>query len=258
MALTQILSGLDGLWWLLLFLGPLLISQRSLHRELQAIFFILTRSPALALGLFSFLFFPGVLLHEGSHFVMAMLLGVHTGRVSLLPKPVAGGKKLQLGFVETASAGMLRDALIGAAPLISGGILVAYIGLVRLDLTSAGLAMLQGKSLDVYQAVLALVAKPDFWLWFYLSFVISSTMLPSASDRRAWLPVGGVIIGFFLLIILLGAGSWLAIHIEPAINQVLRGIAGVFAISLVLHVLCWLPSCLIRLLLSRLTGIKLT
>ena len=64
------LSNLDGLWWLLLLLGPLLLLQRSLHREIQVLFLVVTRRPDIAIALFSVLFFPGVLLHEGSHYLV--------------------------------------------------------------------------------------------------------------------------------------------------------------------------------------------
>ena len=73
---------MDGFLWLLLMLGPLLILQRSLHREIQSVFLLITRRPEIAIALFSLLFFPGVLLHESSHFLMAKLLNVPTGRVS--------------------------------------------------------------------------------------------------------------------------------------------------------------------------------
>src|SRR5512143_2626739 len=108
-------------------LGPLLFAQRWLHREVQWVFLLITRSPSVSVGLFSLLFFPGVLLHELSHFLMARLLGVRAGRFSLLPSVVEGGK-LRLGFVETAETDWVRDALIGAAPLITGGAAVAYLG----------------------------------------------------------------------------------------------------------------------------------
>jgi hypothetical protein len=97
----------DRLIWLVLLLGPLLFLQRRLHFEIQALLMILTRRPEIAFGLFSLLFFPGVLLHETSHFLMARWLGVRTGRVSLIPQVLPGGK-LQLGFVETANADPLR------------------------------------------------------------------------------------------------------------------------------------------------------
>ena len=77
--------------------------------------------------------FPGVLLHELSHFVMARLLRVRTGRFSLLPSLMEDGK-LRLGFVETDETDLLREALIGTAPLITGGAAVAYLGISRLGL----------------------------------------------------------------------------------------------------------------------------
>ena len=68
--LNQFWVYLDGLGWLLLMLGPLLFAQRWLHREIQILFLLLTRKPVIALGLFSLLFFPGVLLHELSHYLV--------------------------------------------------------------------------------------------------------------------------------------------------------------------------------------------
>ena len=81
-----------GLLWLILALGPLLILQRLLHREIQLIFLYITRRVDLAMALFSLLFFPGVLLHEGSHFLAARLLGVRTGGFSILPHLLPGGR----------------------------------------------------------------------------------------------------------------------------------------------------------------------
>ncbi|HEX9028794.1 MAG TPA: hypothetical protein VF823_06440, partial [Anaerolineales bacterium] len=118
-------SDILGLLILVLLLGALLILQRLSQRETQAIFLLLTRRADIAVVLFSLLFLPGVILHEASHYVVARLLRVRTGRVSLLPRTLPNGR-LQLGFVETASSDWLRDTLIGAAPLFSGGAFVAY------------------------------------------------------------------------------------------------------------------------------------
>ena len=48
-------------------------------------------------------------------------LRVRTGRFSLLPKMLPDGH-LRLGFVETARVDVVRDALIGLAPLLSGAV----------------------------------------------------------------------------------------------------------------------------------------
>jgi hypothetical protein len=266
---------LDGLWWLLFLVGPLILIQRLLHRETQAILLLLTRRAEIALTLFSLLFFPGVFLHEASHYIMALLVGVKVKSVSLLPHVISvepdGGTKnksrLQLGFVETSHADVFRDALIGAAPLLVGGIFVVYAGLAHLNLQTIWSSFVLGQGPDnssihpltpVFSSLSQLPAQPDFWLWFYLTFAVSSTMLPSASDRRAWLPlilIGGILLGIGLLA---GVGPWLATNLAPALNQGLRVLAAALGISLALHLLLLLPAYLLRKLLVRVTGLNLS
>ena len=246
----------DGLIWLLALLAPALFLQRRLHFELQAIFLLITRHENAAIGMFSLLFLPGVLLHELSHFLMARLLGVRTARFSLLPTILPGGK-LQLGFVETAQTDILRDALIGLAPLLSGSALVAYLGLVQLNLASLGSAFSQNQWNALWDALRQIPSLPDFWIWFYLTFVIGTTMLPSESDRRAWLPLGVWALVLIALVAVAGAGPWLLENAAPALNTGLRTLAVVFGISLGIHILLWLPLRLLREALARLTHTSL-
>jgi hypothetical protein len=62
------MSSIFGFVWFILMLVPLIVLQRLLHREIQAVFLILTRDTRLTMGIFSMLFLPGVFLHEISHF----------------------------------------------------------------------------------------------------------------------------------------------------------------------------------------------
>jgi len=249
------LSTLDGLIWSIGILLPLVFVQRRLHWELQAFFLILTRRPAVALGLFSFLFFPGVLLHELSHFVMAKLLGVRTGRFSLLPKALPNGK-LRLGYVETSVSDPLRDSLIGAAPLITGALLIMLLGVNRLGLLP--LTGRVGETLvsNLWQALATLPERPDVWVWVYLAFAISSTMLPSASDRQSWLALGLLVAVLVGLAALAGAGTWMITNLAPWLNRGLHTLSGVFGLSLVLHVVLLLPVWAARALLSKITGLQ--
>ena len=254
--MDQIWLVLGGLGWLLLMLGPLLFAQRWLHREIQWVFLLITRSPAVALGLFSLLFFPGVLLHELSHFLMARLLGVRTGKFSLLPSLVEDGK-LRLGYVETAETDLLRDALIGTAPLISGGAAVAYLGISRLSLVPLAAFIGQSDWQGLWGALVALPNQADFWLWFYLAFAISSTMLPSASDRRAWMPIILVVLVLVGITLLLGAGPWMLENLAPWFDRAMRSLATIFGVSLSLHLVLLLPFRLLRGLISQLTGMRI-
>ena len=245
----------DGLIFFSACILAFLVVQRWLHRELQAVFLLLTRRPVSALGLFSLLFFPGVLLHELSHFVMARLLGVRTGKLSLLPKVLANGN-LRLGFVETAQTDPLRDTLIGAAPLISGMAVVSILGLKPL-----GILPLTGMLFDPDWATFwveaaKLPARPDFWLWFYLAFTVSSTMLPSASDRRAWWSVGLFFAILLILAILPGVSSWMLENLAPVLNRGLRALGMVFAASGLIHLVLAPPAWLLKILLSRITGLR--
>ena len=257
------MTTLDGLWWLLALIVPLLVLQRWLHHEIQAVFLLLTRRAEVALALFSILFFPGVVLHEASHYLIAFLLGVHVGGFSLIPRLLPqsrsrNGKSLhlQLGFVQTAQTGLVKDALIGIAPLIFGGTFVAYAGLARLVLASLWTDALntQPGLLSSIQTVVG--AHPDFWIWFYLVFAVSSTMLPSASDRRAWLPIALSVVLLFGLGILAGVGPWMVEHLAVPFNLALRAIAVVVGISVGVHLILVVPVYLLRRMLNRVTHLE--
>jgi len=249
------LSAFDGLGWLLVCLLPFVLVQRWLHRELQTILLILTHRPALVVGLFSLIFLPGVLVHETSHWLMARLLRVKTGRFSIIPKVIRNGK-IQLGFVETAQVDVVRDALIGVAPLISGGRLIAWLGIHPLGMLPLWGDLTHWDWSQLWLGISNLPNQPDFWLWFYLVFVISSMMLPSASDRHAWLPVIVTIGALIVLALIAGAGAWMIDNLMPWLNNGLRAVAIVFAISLGFHLLLVIPLWGVRKLLCRITGYR--
>jgi hypothetical protein len=248
------LNSFDGLLWLMATLVLLLFLQRSLHHEIQAIFLIITRSPNLTIGIFSLIFFPGVFIHELSHLVMAKLLRVRTGRFSLLPQVLPNGS-LQLGYVEAAHADILRDSLVGVAPLISGMLFIAWAAVTRLHLTIMWETLRNGQWSLFLMGLQALPTIPDFWLWFYLTFAVSSTMMPSESDRHAWLPLGLVAVVLLGLAILTGAGPWMLENLATPLNQFLRGTALILVVSILVHLLLILPLVFIHRLMSKMTGL---
>lgn len=231
------------------------VIQRILYRELQSIFLLITRRPSTAFGLFSLLLFPGVFLHELSHFVMARLLGVRTGRFSLLPKVMSNGN-LRLGYVETAVTDPLRDTLIGAAPLVSGMVVVTLLSVNQLGILPLTESLIAGNWGSFWAEAGKLPSRPDFWVWFYLAFAVSSTMLPSSADRRAWWSIG-LIIGLVLLLSLLpGVSSWMLENLAPAIDRGLRAMAMVFAASGLVHLVLVPPAWLLRVGISQVTGLR--
>lgn len=248
----SILKAFDGLLWMLIALVIFIFIQRFLHREIQAFFLILTRNPRLTQIIFALLFLPGVMLHESSHFISAKILGVRTGRFSLIPQAQPDGK-LRLGYVETASGGFVRDALIGFAPLVIGVLLVAYLAIYQMNLLPLWEGLIKLDWNSTWEVLASLPKEGGFWLWFYLALTISSTMMPSQSDRHAWLPMGLLIVGLLGAAILAGAGTWMLANLAPPLNQFMQALALIFALSGVIHILLIIPFFLFHKILANVT-----
>jgi len=241
--------------WLLVALGPLILLERWVHRHLQGVWLLILRDPDLALVLYSLIMLPGVLLHEGSHWIMATVLGVRAGRFSVIPTRMPDGT-LRLGYVETEATDFIREALIGAAPLLFGATAIIVIGYTWLGVGPAGEALAQGDLLGLLAALGAMVGGPDFWLLIYLVFAISNSMLPSASDRRGWwrllLLVGVLSVALYYL----GFGSVLLEAIAGPVDAGVRALAAAFTITVGLN-LCLVPIVwLAERAISRVTGLK--
>ncbi len=156
----------------------------TLHLQILGLRWL--NDPDVVLWVYFALILPGVALHELSHWLMALLLGVPASLPTLGPatKSQRGGK-VTLGSVQTAKVDPLRSSLIGLAPLLSGSTVIFLIGAHVL-----GVGELTAQGLDGFLAGLGdLLRVPDIWLWLYLIFAVSSAMLPSEADMQQVLPV---------------------------------------------------------------------
>jgi hypothetical protein len=79
-------------------------------------------------------------------------------------------------------------------------------------------------------------------------------MMPSSSDRRAWLPLFTLIGVFSGLVLLFGAGPWFLSHMGSAIQSAMSAIIIVFGITVFVHILLFPPVWLARRLLTHITG----
>jgi hypothetical protein len=245
--------GIKELGWLLLCMLPFFFIQTRLHRELKLLFFVILRRDTSADLLFYILFFPGILVHETSHWLMAKILRVPTGRFSLIPKHLPNGK-LRLGYVETQRTDWLRDSLIGAAPLVAGALITGWLAATIWHPQGVVDLLWNGDMESFWNTVEGIYLGNDFWIWFYLIFTISSMMLPSESDRSSWLPVILIFVGILILLIVAGAGGWMESNLIPFVSPFILDLVMVFSVSLVMHILLLLPVWGLRAILVRLVG----
>ena len=88
------------------------------------VLFFLSRSIARVFSLFlpisalSLIFFPGVVVHELSHLLVAAIMLVKVGRIEFKPKII--DEELKRRSVEVARTDPVRRAIIGFAPVFVG------------------------------------------------------------------------------------------------------------------------------------------
>lgn len=249
--------------WAAFALLILLLLQRWIHAHLHGVSLLLTGRPDWAIYIYAIILFPGVLLHEISHWLTATLLGVRTGGMSLWPRKQPDGS-LQLGYVEYYKGrklGPIRESLIGGAPLLAGTAVILLIGIRVFGVTDLAAAVRTGDVDILARAMADLMATPYVLLWVYLIFAVSNAMLPSRSDRHAWpaflLIVGIVSAVLFFLTRTMPVGSdGLAGVVAQPVATIFGYLGIAFSISIAVDILFILAIALLESLLSRLRGMS--
>jgi hypothetical protein len=209
-----------SLVWLVIVFLLMLALRRWVEAHVQGVAFLLTGHPALALWLFFFIFLPGTLVHELSHWLAAKLLVVPTGRIAIWPQSKGDGS-VWLGAIEVARTDPLRSSLIGLAPLVSGSLLVAAIG-AHLQLDALGSSLISGNWELIAQDLSRSTSLADFWIWLYLLFAIANRMLPSPADREPWKPL---IIFLALIGLIVVAAGWTP-QLSPDLRDAILNLVG--------------------------------
>jgi len=163
---------------------------------------------------YSLLVLPGTIIHELSHWLVAEILQVRTGAITIFPdlENDEGGSTQQLGSVATARTDPFRGFLIGLAPFISGLAILAVLG----RLLSLGWGSYPWWQLG---------------LIIYGTMVIGNSMMISESDRRTWpiiivfLVIIMIMLTLYYPVVFMNKDSLLSSVLTP-INQVLGMTAG--------------------------------
>jgi hypothetical protein len=245
----------DGFVFFAISLLVLIVIQRLLQKEIQIVLLLITGNPNLAIGIFSILLLPGVFIHEFSHLMMSILLRVPVLKLSLVPEVTKKGR-IRLGFVQTAKTDVVRDSLIGLAPFIVGLVLLALIGTLKFGITA-----IANQSIADYFEVLLSFSKEipkvtDFGIWLYLAFAISTTMIPSESDRQSWKLIFIVLFLVLSVVFLSGLGDWMMTQIYPTINKWLFSLGIILVGSAIIHVLLIIPVWLLRQVIQIVSGYR--
>ncbi len=190
--------------WFVVLLAALVWLKREINGRLLHIGWLLFHHEQAAVLLYFLIMLPGVIIHEFSHLAVATLLGVRAGGLSLWPRTQRDG--LQLGSVQVAHTDVVRESLIGLAPLIGGSLVVLVIAGLGFEISLEGQSDLMTRLAGVIQDAQVLFQRPNAILWLYLIFAVSNAMLPSPSDRQPWQPLIIFVSLVAILVVLLNGG----------------------------------------------------
>lgn len=251
---------LTPLLWTVGLLPLLLWLQRWIHQHLHGLALLTTGRPGWAIAIYALILFPGVFLHELSHWVFALLLGVRTGAFSVLPRLKEDGT-LQLGYVEyykshpsRGRVGPLRESLIGAAPLFAGAAVIWLVGKHVFDITAVAELAATGDTDLLLAALRSLFTTGDLFVWLYLLFAVSNAMMPSPSDRRAWPMVGLAIVVASAIALLLDQDGILLQRATPLLGRFFTYVALSLGLTIVIDLLFVMAIGLLEAVIGRLRG----
>lgn len=243
---------IDLLWLVLIFIALILISRR-IQQRFQAIIVLLTGSKKIAAILYFLMFFPGIIIHELSHYLVASVLLVPTGDIELLPR-FEDNVRTKMGSVAVAKSDFVRSSLIGAAPIFIGslllyGIIYGYLKTVlQLNDFSQYLPHIINN--------LNVLSKPLTWILIYFLLTISNTMYSSKEDRRSWPALIGFIFIAIILIIVSGQSHNLSLKITPYIKTISQALYSSFFFVIVIDLLVLIMLYALEQIFSKITGKK--
>ena len=225
---------MESLAWFVISLVLLVSVVRWIHRHMHGVAYLLTGSQDMALVLYSLPLLPGVVLHELSHTLMALLLRVRTSGFTVIPRRDAHGH-VALGSVMVERVDPVRGSLIGLAPLLFGAAAVLLIGQQVFGISNLSSVVVRAEGPAILNALDRFFQTPDAWLWLYLVFAISNAMLPSPSDRETWPPVILFIVGVVALAIVADRGDLLSVVAGP-VDTAITWLTAAFVLTLAVDV----------------------
>ena len=210
---------------------------RWVTRQVQTIGWLLSGDENVVMVAYYLLMFPGILLHELSHFVIARVLGIKVTDFRLGPRKRKNSNSIELGSVSVYSGGTIRDSLVGVAPFAAGTAVLLLVSYTVFDVGTLGSIWNAEGWSGFFRTVRTMPQTPDFWLWLYLIFTVSNAMMPSRADRKPWLLASLYAGGVLLIAWVLGAFSFLDASIRVNILDALQVLTLAFLFTAIVNMI---------------------
>ncbi|MEQ8673385.1 MAG: hypothetical protein RLP44_02970 [Aggregatilineales bacterium] len=207
-----------------------------LHQHIFKVGWLVTKNYQTTTILYYTFFIPGVALYEFVIWLIAGLLNVRAERSFNLPEKQEIGE-LRLNFVKLSrKTTPYKAAIINISPLIFGIAIIWFVANYVINIQDALSLMNDGTLNNLDESIRQLTLKPDFWLWIYIMFTVTNTMMPDQGVIRLWLRGGAFVIIALGVIFLFGANTLVNDEIFSPFISGLNALSSVFAFMIALNV----------------------
>lgn len=229
--------------------------ERWLHQHIFKVGWLLTKDFQTTTILYYTFFLPGVVLHELSYWLVAGILDIRAERAIQWPEKQEIAE-LRLNFIKLAkNISPLKLAIITLAPLTAGIATIWFIANNVIPLNEFLARISTGKLSDVTGGISFITSAPDFWLWIYLAFTISNTMMPNLRDLRGLRIVFVILLVVGVIFFLLGVGNEIVVTtLAGPVADALYVLASTLAIIIAIDVLVTAILGTIEAVIERITG----
>ncbi len=227
-----------------------------MHQHIFKVGWLVTKQYQTTTILYYAFFLPGIILNQFIFWLAAGFLNVSAERTIEWPQKQEIGE-LKLDFIRLSkNVTPFRLAIISTAPLLVGMLAVWHIANNVLNVPGFLTEMNIGGSLvNLSTALNHFTNAPDFWIWVYLAFAISNTMMPNFANLRAWRIVLTIIGILIAALYILGAGDQVIMsNLRGPVTNALNSLSSVFAIIIGFDVFMVAVLGTMEAIIERVTG----
>ncbi len=227
-----------------------------LHQHIFKVGWLVTKQYQTTTILYYAFFLPGIILNQAIFWLAAGFLNVSAERTIAWPQKQEIGE-LKLDFIRLSkNVSPVRLAIISTAPLLVGLVSVWFIANNVLNVPTFLTELNKnGFLVNLSTAVAHFTNAPDFWIWVYLAFTISNTMMPNFANLRGWRIILGIAAVLIVGLYILGAGDQIVMNnLRGPVTDALNSLSSVFAIIIGVDIFMVVVLGTLEALIERVTG----
>jgi hypothetical protein len=207
----------------------LYLLSRRLSSSFYQLFFRITTSQKFSILFLACIFLPGTFIHELAHLLIAHLVRVPAGDLSVIPSIEKSGE-VRAGRVMIAHSDPFRHTIIGIAPMIVGISIIYVIGIYFFPYPFTMTSFVPATQISQLLTI----------LFLYLLFMISTTMFSSRKDLESLIySVPGIAL-IILVLHLLGVRISFDLSLFSSITQKLFQLDTTLGIATVIDICIYL------------------